>query len=446
MPKTFQDAVTVARKLKIEFLWIDALCIVQDQEDDWAMECLRMGEYYQNAYVTISALDASDSDEGFLTIRPEIPSVRLFEDFPIHIRPQTIGRRKIFEDAALSKRGWTLQERLLSTRILHYSASEMFWECKTCSVREGSALEHCEAVDSRSLGSFEGDDFKRVLQHIDNDPHSPQNGAFVVWYRLVRQYTRRSLSRSSDKLPAISALATLFATITGFSYIVGLWADDPQGLLWLKDVKNGAPKKWTYQTRPRELQGCLAPSWSWAGTDGPIVFAPYEEERCFSPNDPKIVKHSVEPQGPTKFGSVLGGSLTLRALSKNVQCRASNTRTGSHFPLSERQRIFYMVGIPSRRYPLTIHDEVGDQFGIGVCEDLTLDNFPCECTALWIGEYNYDGATPAKAVYFLLIVPDEKEPDKWRRIGLGVTKDDPEFQGFFSTVYDNYDWRDFTLI
>lgn len=148
--------------------------------------------------------------------RPEIPVVRLFNNTTIYIRPTTtFDRRKIFENASLSKRGWTLQERLLSTRILHYSSSEMLWECKTCSAREGSAKEHIDPVDSRSLGNSEGDDFKRVLQHMDSNPHSPSHGAFTVWYRLVRQYTRHLLSRPSDRLPAISALAAVFARTTG---------------------------------------------------------------------------------------------------------------------------------------------------------------------------------------------------------------------------------------
>ena len=66
LPKTFQDAIEVARKLNINYLWIDALCIIQDDEDDWDTECLRMGKYYENPYVTISTLSALGSREGFL--------------------------------------------------------------------------------------------------------------------------------------------------------------------------------------------------------------------------------------------------------------------------------------------------------------------------------------------------------------------------------------------
>ncbi|PMD37980.1 HET-domain-containing protein [Hyaloscypha variabilis F] len=369
LPKTFQDAISVTRALGIDFLWVDSLCIIQDDEDDWDTECVRMGEYYENAYVTISALSASGSSEGFLHPRPETQVLRLFETSNVYIRPRKdFNRRKIFESAALSRRGWTLQERLLSTRILHFSSYEMFWECKTCSAREGSAKEHINPVDSRSLSNYEGDDFKRVLQHMDRDPHSPSNGAFAVWYRLVRQYTRRSLSRSSDLLPAISALASAFSTITGYTYMAGLWAEDSQSLLWLKD--RGQSGSRTYHSYPREADNYRAPSWSWAAVDGAVVFAPYEEERTFSTNDASIIHQRVEPHGSSKFRAILRGSITLRALSKNVRCESefvysseSEESTDGFTPeYGKLEAEYYKIGFPAARYWLRIFDVVGKHF------------------------------------------------------------------------------------
>jgi hypothetical protein len=457
LPKTFQDAILIAQKLDINFLWVDSLCIIQDDEDDWDAQCLRMGEYYQNSFVTISALDASGSAEGFLYLRPQTPAIRLFEYSTTYIRPATtFNRRKIFENAALSKRGWTLQERLLSTRILHYSKLEMFWECRTCSAREGSTKEHVDRVDSRSLGNSEGDDFKRVLQHMDSNQYSPSHGAFAVWYRLVKQYTRRSLSRPSDRLPAISGLAGLFTTATGCRYIAGLWAEDAHGLLWLKDRCGGNYYGIeTYHSYPWEWENYRAPSWSWAAVDGPVAFALYDEERTFSANDATIVNHSIEPQGSSKLGAVLPGSLTLRALSKNVQClpqKNLGAKPESYYIdgfVAEHCKLdykYYQVGVPHSRYTLRIFDEVGKEFGLGICDDEAMEGLVTECVAVWIGEYIYDGRTPTRAVYFLLIAPVENEPGTWRRVGLGVTKDDPDLQGFFTTVFDCYEWSDFVLV
>jgi hypothetical protein len=451
LPRTFQDAVIVAQKLQINYLWIDALCIVQDDAEDWEVECLRMGDYYKNAYVTLSVLNASGSSEGFLSLRPEIPTVKLAEDSPFYIRRETV-QRKVFEEAALSKRGWTLQERLLSTRILHYSTSEMFWECNTCSTREGSAAEHEEQLKERLLGDMEGADFKRILQQITINPKLPEKDIFAVWYRLVKQYTRRSLSWPSDKFPAISALATSFGDASGFNYIAGIWAEDAQGLLWLRSVKGQATDA-VYHSYTWEPEHYRAPSWSWASIDDPVLFAFSEEDRTYSSNDATIVQGSVENVESSKSGTVLSGSLTLRAFSKKVQCLPAwgncEVYIGGFSKESqavERHRKYYEVGIPEYRYSINIFDEVGEWFGLGICDDPVLEDMLGDCTAVWIGEYIYDGRTPTTAIYYLLIVPDEAEPTKWRRVGLGVTREDPSLQGFFTTVYDNYDWEDFELV
>ncbi|KAH8586049.1 heterokaryon incompatibility, partial [Bisporella sp. PMI_857] len=55
LPQTFQDAIEVTRKLDIRFLWIDALCILQDDSDDKLKEIWNMGEIYRDSFVTIAA-------------------------------------------------------------------------------------------------------------------------------------------------------------------------------------------------------------------------------------------------------------------------------------------------------------------------------------------------------------------------------------------------------
>ncbi|KAI8417701.1 hypothetical protein FOFC_00256 [Fusarium oxysporum] len=69
-PKTFQDAIIVCRKLNIKYLWIESLCIIQDDEHDWAVESPKMCDVYQNAYLTIAAAAAHNSSEGLFHPRP----------------------------------------------------------------------------------------------------------------------------------------------------------------------------------------------------------------------------------------------------------------------------------------------------------------------------------------------------------------------------------------
>lgn len=71
IPRTFQDAVQVVRAFGKGFLWIDALCIIQDDRDDWARECVTMDSIYQNAVLTIAAQSTLRADQGFLALRAQ---------------------------------------------------------------------------------------------------------------------------------------------------------------------------------------------------------------------------------------------------------------------------------------------------------------------------------------------------------------------------------------
>lgn len=453
MPKTFQDAIRVTRELNVNFIWIDALCIIQDRKDDWEAEYRKMGAYYSNAYLTISPLDAASCNDGFLVPRPELPVVKLSNSSPIYIRQRTPRRREVFANAALNRRGWTLQERLLSTRVLHYSNTEMFWECQTCSRREADVSEHRDAIDARSLVSSEGDDFKRILLHLRKIASTSDDSVFWIWYHLVKQFSRRCLSRSSDALPAVSAIARTFAKDTSSTYIAGLWAEDLHGLLWTR--RRSAIRGQTYYAYWEE-ENFRAPSWSWAAVGGEITFPFSDETRTRSSDDAIFCKHSLSPHGNDPYGEYGTGSITIRALSKRVQCvpktysgdgryikyvdnYVKSTAVYSAAPKNE----YYNGNVP---YNLDLFDKVGEKFGVGICDDAALRDMISVCEAIWIGEYLYDGREANKAVYFLLLVPDDRKPEQWRRVGIGVTRDVPSYQGFFTSVYDNYDWREFELV
>lgn len=130
LPPTLHDAVIVTQQLDLKCIWIDALCIIQNSQDDWEAECARMGDYYRFSYVTISPLQVLGADNGFLKerpVNPTCPSVVLGGGqfgLRMPIRNDVRG-------SPLSKRGWTLQERLLATRILHFGEDELLWECVT---------------------------------------------------------------------------------------------------------------------------------------------------------------------------------------------------------------------------------------------------------------------------------------------------------------------------
>jgi hypothetical protein len=142
LPKTFQDAVIIARRLKYQYqyLWIDSLCIIQDSEDDWRRESAMMGDIYRNASCCIAALSGHDSQAGCFMQRNPIQYFPCKmgrssdHDLVVHLNPED-GRFNHAEgwfdrkDLPLWTRAWVFQENVLSPRTLNCASNMLFWEC-----------------------------------------------------------------------------------------------------------------------------------------------------------------------------------------------------------------------------------------------------------------------------------------------------------------------------
>jgi hypothetical protein len=127
LPKVFQDAVVVTRELGIQFLWIDSLCIIQDDANDWLRESKRMDMVFASAYCTIAASSAKDSIEGFLIPRPVKQAIRLVDN--VYVCEVGGNFNDDVGNAVLNQRGWVLQERALSPRTIHFTTTQTYWEC-----------------------------------------------------------------------------------------------------------------------------------------------------------------------------------------------------------------------------------------------------------------------------------------------------------------------------
>jgi hypothetical protein len=131
LPKTFRDAVTITREVKVRFLWIDSLCIIQDDEEDWAKEATLMENVFSSAYCTIAASCARGTNDGFLKSRRERQCVEMqVGSFPpFYICELIDDFRGDVEQGDLNKRGWVLQERVLSRRTIYFTETQVYWEC-----------------------------------------------------------------------------------------------------------------------------------------------------------------------------------------------------------------------------------------------------------------------------------------------------------------------------
>lgn len=259
LPKTFADAVTVTRHLGLRFLWIDILCICQDDADDWARESARMIDVYSNAHVVIATDHANDKSVGCFQRRDlaqsatiNIPMAAAEESNPVQAALLFANNegpffRGEFELEPLTQRGWALQERVLSRRSLHYGGDQMYFECN-----HGITGENGCYSATRYCGIHEPPESLLTRRDLLGPDH-------VMWNRLLWAYGRRKLSQPTDKLPAVSGLASLFKDRLGADYVAGLWSDAlMEGLAW-----QGLGNR-----KPMDNEMYIGPSWSWASYDG----------------------------------------------------------------------------------------------------------------------------------------------------------------------------------
>jgi hypothetical protein len=143
MPQTFRDAVTITRALGVQYLWIDSLCIIQDDPLDWEAESERMEDVFSSAYVTIAATSSRSSLEGFLRSRSgrgseDCVEIRSARRGGVFICTAIDDFHRDVELGPLNQRGWVLQERVLSRRSIHFTSNQIYWEC-------GQGV-HCETL------------------------------------------------------------------------------------------------------------------------------------------------------------------------------------------------------------------------------------------------------------------------------------------------------------
>lgn len=130
LPETFQHAIQITQRLNIRYLWIDSLCIIQDDPEDWDRESRLMERVFSSAYATIAATCASGTGSGFLKARPERNFVTLRKGSASYFVCEAIDNfREDVDQADLNQRGWVLQERALSRRTIHFTSRQCYWEC-----------------------------------------------------------------------------------------------------------------------------------------------------------------------------------------------------------------------------------------------------------------------------------------------------------------------------
>jgi hypothetical protein len=319
LPQTFQDALHVVKFMGIRYLWIDSLCILQDSQEDWFRESAAMGQIFQNSYCNLLAMTGEDGlfcdrDPSLLKSHPvfwDKTSPNGSNKFYLTIQPAR-------EKPMLEKRGWVLQEQLLSPRSLLFHRDQISWECCEMEASEvypggfpflyGASSAKSIRFELRNLpigvlkrqlsngkirtflGLFNlGFEYGRHLHYLDlplpKEPPKrhkkeavilstlenmiPPDPAWYYWANIVEKFTLRELTKNDDRLTAIAGIAFVLAkklpAELPAQYLCGLWNRGIQDfflleLLWKAESRQPLPSKYR------------APSWSWASVDGPVTY------------------------------------------------------------------------------------------------------------------------------------------------------------------------------
>ena len=302
LPALFKDVITIARKLGVQYIWIDSLCIIQDSKEDWEIESSKMASYYGNAYITLAADMTTNPYQTILVARDEYLLSQRFEVEDgrggltfIEVRNHDYSFRTNFSRITkLHDRAWVFQESVLSPRIIHYTSGALFWECQKGVKSESSLALEDDPNPANSL-------FWRLSQCASKP--------YFYWQQLVEQYACRSLTFSSDKLPALSGVATKIYAIRESQYLAGLWKDNILlDLMWRMAVAPGTVGRNNRDRVPSAYSTYIAPSWSWASITGPVEYFLKAREI-----DYVVSFDSAECMvaGLNRFGAVKNGSLVL---------------------------------------------------------------------------------------------------------------------------------------
>ncbi|KAE9376151.1 HET-domain-containing protein, partial [Stipitochalara longipes BDJ] len=276
LPPTIQDAVQVTRNLGLRYLWIDALCIIQDDDGDKNIEISRMGSIYKNATLTIAAANTRSVQDSFLAPRP-IPQCCTLPYLLPDGNFGTLWIKDEFPDWLLSpldNRAWVLQESLLSPRILWHGPADLKWKCQVAHFADvwkthSYDFKYPPSRHRRLPESVFGFP-ERSIHQTDLDIRRSH-----IWSDIMGDYSGRDITFVEDRLPALAGIASELQRIWADGYLAGLWRKYlVRHLGWFSQADASiysGPDTGLFNLHLPKVDQYRSPGWTWTSFEGRIA-------------------------------------------------------------------------------------------------------------------------------------------------------------------------------
>jgi hypothetical protein len=297
LPLTIQDAIHLTTMLGVRYLWIDALCICQNDEEEKAVQLSQMDKVYQLALITFAIIDGIDAESGIPGVRPHSrlrhEALRVFhptQRITLRTHNPSIGLSML--ESTYHRRGWTFQEVLMSNRIIYFTDYQALfcYQGKVLTDGPDPQLSRNGRLTRNYLQNFATLTANAAITAA-GFPMDPSVWQFRLYAKLLGMYSKRELGYKNDAINAFLGIIKPLERVCEDKFVCGL----PQkhiyrSLLWMPTETN------------RLIRNEYFSSWSWAGWYGPKGYRNWstilEDDRyhCYPPSKEKAELPPLQPE------------------------------------------------------------------------------------------------------------------------------------------------------